>query len=49
MVLKDFEGVKNNNFTLVRLLFAWAVLFGHSFPLTANGSDPLSMLMLPYA
>jgi peptidoglycan/LPS O-acetylase OafA/YrhL len=49
MVLKDFETNKNNNFTLVRLLFAWAVLFGHSFPLTANGSDPLSMLMLPYA
>jgi peptidoglycan/LPS O-acetylase OafA/YrhL len=49
MVLKDFESTKNNNFTLVRLLFAWAVLFGHSFPLTANGSDPLSMLMLPYA
>lgn len=49
MLLKDFERVRDNNFTLVRLVFAWAVLFGHSFPLTANGSDPLSMLMLPYA
>jgi hypothetical protein len=49
MVLKDFENSKSNNFTLIRLLFAWAVLFGHSFTLTVNGSDPLSVLMLPYA
>lgn len=46
--LGDYLGRKDNNFTLLRLVLAWSVLFGHSFPLTGNGSDPVSMLMLPY-
>lgn len=46
--LSDFEKSRNNNFTLLRLIFAWAVLAGHSFPITAQGSDPISMLLLPY-
>ena len=29
--LGDFDGNRKNNFTLIRLLFAWLVLFGHSF------------------
>lgn len=46
--LSDFEKSRSNNFTLLRLIFAWAVLAGHSFPIAAQGSDPLSMLLLPY-
>lgn len=48
MMLGDFDGNRENNFTLVRLIFALAVLVGHSFPITGNGSDPLSVLMLPH-
>ncbi|WP_078085597.1 acyltransferase family protein [Microbulbifer mangrovi] len=29
--LSDFDGNRQNNFTLIRLIFAWLVLFGHSF------------------
>jgi peptidoglycan/LPS O-acetylase OafA/YrhL len=46
--LSECDGNRQNNFTLIRLLFAWAVLFGHSFPITATGSDPVSTLMLPH-
>lgn len=48
MKLSDFEGTRANNFTLLRFVFAFAVLIGHSFPITGNGSDPISMFFLPY-
>lgn len=47
-MLSDFEKSRSNNFTLMRFIFAWAVLIGHSFPITGNGSDPISKLLLPY-
>ncbi|CAH2792286.1 MAG: Enoyl-CoA hydratase (EC [uncultured Caballeronia sp.] len=48
-MLSDYDGRRENNFTLVRLLFAWLVLFGHSFPISGNGSDPVSQaFLLPY-
>ncbi len=44
--LIDFDGNRCNNFTLIRLVFAWAVLYGHSYAIqTADGySDPLNRL-----
>jgi len=40
--LADFDGNRRNNFTLLRILFAWMVLFGHSFPVTGHGElNPL--------
>lgn len=48
-MLSDFEKCRSNNFTLMRFIFAWAVLIGHSFPITGNGSDPISKFLLPYA
>ncbi|MDO3380652.1 acyltransferase family protein [Gilvimarinus algae] len=44
--LIDFDGDRNNNFTLIRLVLAWAVLYGHSFPIQgAEGyTDPLRSL-----
>ena len=41
-MLGDYDGSRRNNFTALRILFAWLVLYGHSFPITAKGiSDPL--------
>lgn len=48
MMLSDFQKRRDNNFTLLRFILAWSVLIGHSFPISANGSDPISMLLLPY-
>lgn len=48
-MIGNYDGNRENNFTLVRLLFAWAVLFGHSYPITGNGSDPITRLILPHA
>jgi peptidoglycan/LPS O-acetylase OafA/YrhL len=45
--LKDFDGRRDNNFTLLRTVFALTVLVGHSYPITGNGSDPLTLLLLP--
>lgn len=44
--LKDFDGRRDNNFTAIRLLLAWAVLYGHSFPLQSikGIADPLNLL-----
>lgn len=47
-MLSQFDGVRANNFTLIRLIFASAVLFGHSYPIAGKGVDPLSQLMAPY-
>ena len=46
--LGDFDGQRDNNFTLVRTLFALTVLFGHSYHISGNGYDPISKLIVPY-
>ncbi len=38
---------RDNNFDLIRLICAFMVLFGHSFPISGNGTDPISALILP--
>lgn len=40
--LSDFDGRRDNNFTAVRLLMAWLVLYGHSYAITKTGIDPIS-------
>jgi peptidoglycan/LPS O-acetylase OafA/YrhL len=40
--LGQCDGRRDNNFTIIRLLFAWLVLFGHSFAVTKSGLDPIS-------
>ncbi len=48
--LSDFDGVHKNNFTALRLLFSWLVLFGHSYLLvTPKVYDPISAHLVPYA
>jgi peptidoglycan/LPS O-acetylase OafA/YrhL len=46
--LSAYDSTRENNFTLLRLVFAIAVLLGHSFPITGTGFDPLSSRLLPY-
>lgn len=41
-VISDFDGRRDNNFTLLRLIFASAVLFGHGFAIARNGLDRLA-------
>lgn len=45
--LSHFDGRRDNNFTLIRLVFSLAVLWGHAWPLTGSGFDPVSRLMMP--
>ncbi|EAQ95712.1 acyltransferase family protein [Congregibacter litoralis] len=41
-MLGDYDGSRRNNFTALRIFFAWCVLFGHSFPITGHGElNPL--------
>lgn len=47
--LSDFDGRRDNNFTLIRLILASTVLFSHSYALSGTGPDPLSRLILPYS
>lgn len=44
--LIDFDGNRRNNFTTIRIIFAWLVLYGHSFAVqkTPGMRDPLNML-----
>jgi peptidoglycan/LPS O-acetylase OafA/YrhL len=44
--LVDFDGNRKNNFTLVRITFAWLVLYGHSYAIQAvpGIEDPLNLL-----
>lgn len=45
----DHDGARNNNFTIIRLIFASSVLFGHSWAITGTkGSDPISSLLTGY-
>lgn len=46
--LGRYEKSRDNNFTILRLALAWMVLFGHSFPLTGTGFDPISTFIMPY-
>lgn len=47
--LAYFHDARDNNFTFIRLVLAWLVLFGHSFPIAGAGSDPISLCLLPQA
>ncbi|MCP1624160.1 acyltransferase family protein [Pseudomonas nitroreducens] len=47
--LHEFEKVRENNFTIVRFILAYLVLFGHSFPISGDGRDPVSALIVPHA
>jgi peptidoglycan/LPS O-acetylase OafA/YrhL len=40
--LGQCDGRRDNNFTTIRLLLAWLVLFGHSFAVTKSGLDPIT-------
>ena len=44
--LIDFDGNRENNFTVLRMTLAWLVLYGHSFPIVrAPGvRDPLNQI-----
>jgi len=51
MKIKESLRQRSNNFTLLRLLAALAVLFGHSYALslgTGGGEDPISNLCIRY-
>lgn len=43
IVLSDFDGSRRNNFTTIRILLAWSVLYGHGFVIAKmlGVSDPL--------
>jgi peptidoglycan/LPS O-acetylase OafA/YrhL len=45
-VLADFDGSRKNNFTLIRLVLAWAVLYGHSYAIQKMPGvrDPLNYI-----
>lgn len=45
-VLADFDGDRRNNFTAIRILLAWSVLYGHGFAMSVDhqGADPLRHL-----
>lgn len=44
--LASFANSRANNFTLLRLIFAWLVLFGHSWQIVGvDGRDPLSAML----
>lgn len=44
--LGDYDGNRENNFTTIRLFFAWAVLYGHSYAIQGEGGvrDPLNLI-----
>lgn len=44
VVLKDFDGNRHNNFTSLRIILAWLVLYGHSYAFqnTSAIKDPLN-------
>lgn len=47
--LGDYDGSRQNNFTIIRLVLASSVLFGHSWAVTgARGSDPVTALLGGY-
>jgi len=44
--LIDFDGIRKNNFTAIRIFFAWLVLYGHSYAIEKSHGivDPLNAL-----
>jgi len=51
MTIHDVIGGRDNNFTLLRFLAAFAVLFGHSYPLSqglSGGEDLISAWLIPH-
>lgn len=44
--LGQFDGRRDNNFTAIRILFAWLVLYGHSYAVqnSAGVRDPLNLI-----
>lgn len=48
MTLEQYSVSRQNNFDIIRLIFAFLVLFGHSFPISGNGGDPITAVILPY-
>ncbi len=44
VLLKDFDGNRENNFTTMRIILAWLVLYGHSYAIqkTTGYKDPLN-------
>ena len=44
--LADYDGSRHNNFTILRIVLAWSVLYGHSFVVqkTEGIRDPLAAL-----
>lgn len=44
--LIDFDENRNNNFTLIRIFFAWLVLYGHSYAIEKSHGivDPLNTI-----
>lgn len=46
MPLASFDQVRRNNFTVIRLVLAWLVLYGHSFSIHKMEcvNDPLNAL-----
>ncbi len=46
--LIEFDGSRSNNFSALRLFFAFVVLYGHSYPISGNDLDPVSRLLMPY-
>lgn len=47
--LGQCDGRRDNNFTIIRLLLTWLVLFGHSFAVTKSGLDPITSGLRPRA
>jgi peptidoglycan/LPS O-acetylase OafA/YrhL len=44
--LVDYDGSRDNNFTIIRIFLAWSVLYGHSYAVSpiAGISDPLNQI-----
>ncbi len=44
--LIEYDGNRQNNFTLIRIIFAWSVLYGHSYAIQKMSGikDPLGIL-----
>ncbi|MEH6581752.1 MAG: acyltransferase [Halioglobus sp.] len=46
--LIDYDGNRRNNFTILRIVLAWLVLYRHAYPIqfTPGAKDPLQLLFL---
>lgn len=48
VTLADASAKPDNNFNLIRLLAAWAVIYGHSYAVTADGGQDLVSQLLGF-